>query len=171
MKKILKNLILLVVIAIGSTSCSPEEVVPVGNPDAIIPQLQGNWKVSKVNQIDRYALDKGFPYKTLDITNLYPYTSIEATFNVDSQGKPTTFSINTGSAPINIKVKSGNWSTDNDKAPKLIYLVNGSDSSIVELGNYSSLASNQMILRLTRYQMTSKGPVAALSYDYVMDKK
>ncbi|SMC68111.1 DUF5004 domain-containing protein [Pedobacter nyackensis] len=148
-------------------SCKPEDFGPIGEPQNIVKSIQGNWGLTKVTQIDQDASTKGFPYKQLDITAVYPYTDLAVAFLGDAQGNPTTFTITSGNSPKITDLTSGNWTVDNVKAPTAISLKNGTVVNILSIGSYISLKSGKLIIKKDK-KLNGK---VILSYQYEFTKK
>jgi hypothetical protein len=148
------------------TSCKPESFKDFESANAFsVAKLQGNWKVTKVTQTDEFAASKGFPYKTLDLTNLFKQNEIVLTFNA-SAGAPSTYTINYGTAAKLLGVNNGNWLLDNIEQPQMLTLASGTDSAKMTMANYSLLASNKLML----VQKKSIGNKLVLSYTYEFSK-
>ena len=163
MKKLFSAYILLAFLLLG---CKPESFKPLGQRNVYLAQIPGTYKLTRVVQSDVKAVKNNYPYKTLDITNKFPFTDFEVTINAFT-GATGTFTTKPGNSPAVIPLASGNWSVDNAQAPKLLYFVNGSDSTRLELGNYTSLRNNQLTLR--RVRTLDGKPV--IQYDYEFTKK
>jgi hypothetical protein len=163
MKKLFITNIFFVLLLFG---CRPDSFRQVGERNNYVSQITGSYKLSKVLQSDVKAVKNNYPYKTLDLTTMLPYTDFEVTLNPSTNGVGT-FTTKQGNAPAVIRLASGNWSVDNQDAPKMLYFVNGTDSVKIEFGNYTGLRSNQLNLRQVRY-LDGK-PV--IHYDYQFTKK
>ena len=162
MKKILATYIIALVLF----GCKPDSFRPVGERTNYVSQMAGNFKLTKVIQSDVKAVKNNYPYKTLDLTNSLSFTDFEMTLNPATNGKGT-FTTKPGNAPMIIRLASGNWTVDNQDAPKMMYFINGTDSVKMEMGSYTSLRNNQLSLRVVR---TLDGkPV--IYYDYQFTKK
>ncbi|MCO4294391.1 DUF5004 domain-containing protein [Solitalea sp. MAHUQ-68] len=166
MKKILSTAIILLPMVLSIVSCQPEDVKPVGEPVNIVSGLSGEWSTEQVIQIDNDAVKKGFPYQRLDITSLYPYTTMKLILSTDNDGNPTTFSFDPGSAPSLIPISSGDWSVDSEIAPSVITLTNGGNSVDVQIANYTSLRNDELVLKVVK--TLSGKPV--LTYEYHFKK-
>jgi hypothetical protein len=163
MKKIFSAHIILVFLLMA---CRPESLKPIGERNNYLTQLPGTYKITKVVQSDVKAVKNNWPYKTLDITNRFPFAEFELTINA-STGNSGAFTTKAGNAPAVISHASGNWSVDNADAPKQIYFVSANDTVRLELGNYTSLRNNQLMLR--RVRTLDGKPV--IQYDYEFTKK
>jgi hypothetical protein len=148
-------------------SCKPEEFAPIGEPQNVVKSMQGTWGLTKVTQIDQDASTKGFPYKQLDITSVYPYTDLNLAFLGDAQGNPSTFTITSGNSPKIADLTSGSWSVDNVKAPTTITLKNGTVTNSLSIGSYVSLKSGKLIIKRDK-KLNGK---VILSYQYEFTKK
>lgn len=159
--------ILFAICILSIWSCKPEEFAPIGEPQNIVKSIQGNWGLTKVTQIDQDASTKGFPYKQLDITSVYPYADLALAFVGDAQGNPTTFTITSGNAPKIADLTSGNWTVDDVKAPTSISLTNGTVTNSLSIGSYVSLKAGKLIIKRDK-KLNGK---VILSYQYEFTKK
>jgi hypothetical protein len=165
MKKIKYIILSLCILSVWG--CKPEEFGPIGAEENILKELQGTWTLSKVTQKDEDAATKGFPYKELDITNVYPYKELVIALQGDAAGTPTTFTITPGNAPKISDFNTGTWTVDNVKAPTVITIKNGTTTSDLTLGSYAELKTGKFYLKKVR---KSNGK-AILSYTYQFTKK
>lgn len=166
MKKII-YLLLASAVTVSFYSCRPEAFKPVGDPVGNIRALTGTWKLTKVLQTDADAQKKGFPFQTLDLTNVFPYSDFTMTFNSNGS-TPTTFATIPGAAPKIISLSNGNWIVDNAAAPKNLTLVNGTDTSRVVLGSYPNSVRPTLKLRQERKDAAGK---VMIIYDYEFTKQ
>lgn len=164
----MKNIkhIVLGLFIISLWSCKPEQFGPIGSDSNVLKEMQGTWRLSKVTQIDQDATTKGFPYKQLDITNVYPYKDLVIALQGDVAGTPTTFTITQGGSPKISDFNSGTWAVDNNTAPNLITLKNGTSTSDLTLGSYAGLKSGKFYLKRIR---KSNGKII-VSYQYEFTK-
>lgn len=153
--------------ALSIWSCKPEKFEPITTDVNVVKQMQGTWTLSSVIQVDEDAKTKGFPYKQLDVTNVYPYKDLVLSFQGDAQGNPSTFSITSGNAPRITELTSGNWSVDNGQAPTNIILKNGTTQSLLTFSSYTGLKSGKLNIKKVKM---SNGKVI-LSYQYEFTKK
>lgn len=166
MKKI-KYIVLALLIA-SVWGCKPEEFGPiVGSEQNVVKDLQGNWSLTKVTQVDQDAVTKGFPYKELDITSIYPYKELSITLQGDASGSPGAFTITPGNSPKISDFNTGTWSVDNAVAPTVITLKNGATSSNLTLGSYAYLKSGKFYLKKEK---KFNGKVI-VSYQYEFTRK
>ena len=165
MYKIFKTGTLIAMSAILFTACRPEAHKELGPPRDVLSSIQGTWKLTKATQVDEDALRKGFPYKELDITNLFPYTNFVLTLNLNN-GAPGTFATTPGSSPKIIKLTSGNWSVDNAEYPKEITLTSGSVTEKVTLGGYPVGSSNALKLKAERRDAGTGKLLISYSYEF-----
>jgi len=148
------------------TSCKPESFKDFESNSAFsLAKMQGTWKVTKVTQTDEFAASKGFPYKTIDLTNLFKQNEITITFNV-SAGAPSGYTINYGTAAKLLVVGNGNWLLDNLEQPQKLDLASGSDTAKMTMANYSLLANNKLML----VQQKKQGNKLVTSYTYEFSK-
>jgi hypothetical protein len=146
-------------------SCKPEEFGPIVNsPSNVLQQMQGTWALTKVTQIDEAATKNGFPYKQIDITNIYSYKDLVLTIQGETTG---AFTINPGNSPKISDIISGTWSVDNVQAPTTFILKNGTTTNNLTVGSYADLAKGKMYL--IRTKSLNNKPV--LSYKYEFTKK
>lgn len=147
--------------------CKPEEFGPITSEVNVVKQMQGTWGLTKVTQVDEDAKTKGFPYRELDITNIYPYKDLTVVLQLDASGKPTTFSITNGNSPKISSLNTGDWTVDNQLAPTAITLKNGNLTDALSLGAYTGLSSGKLYLKRNK----SIAGKLILSYQYEFTKK
>lgn len=164
--KTLKYLILAICM-ISLWSCKPEKFAPITTDINIVKQIQGTWALSKVTQIDQDASTKGFPYKQVDITSVYPYTDLVLAFIGDAQGNPSTFTITPGNSPKIVDLTSGTWSVNDPMAPTAIELKNGTVINTLSIGSYIGLKSGVLTIKKDK-KLNGK---VLLSYQYEFTKK
>lgn len=157
---------LLAVILISS--CKPENYKPVGSAVTPIGSLAGTWKITSVTQRDEDAANKGFPYIQSDLTDVFHYTDFTLTLNTNGK-TPTTFATVPGNSPAIIHLTSGNWTVDDPLYPKVLTLVNGTDTARVTLGAYPTGASPTLKITLAKHDASS-GKLL-ISYNYVFTKQ
>jgi hypothetical protein len=146
------------------SSCRPDEIkdyTTVDNGNAA--SLVGTWNGTSVNQRDVGAENKNFPYKNQDITAALQFNNVKLTLNGTTSG---TFSINYGTAPQFFKFNSGNWSVDNPSKAGILYLVNGSDSIVMNIGSYNFLVQNKLQLKQTKSLLGKP----AIIYEFMFSK-
>jgi len=160
------NFPILLMLSMLVFSCRPEAFKEIGTANNNLSALTGTWQIVKVLQTDADAQKKGFPYQTMDLTNVFPYTEFKMTFNT-SANAPTTFTVTPGNAPRIIPMTSGNWKADNVEAPKVLTLTSGTESSIVTLGSYPTGANPNLKLRQERKDPSGK---VLIIYDYEFKK-
>lgn len=164
--------------AIFFAACTPVEHKELGTPRNIIESLSGTWKLIKATQVDEDAKKKGFPFKEMDITTLFPYTNFVLTLNVTG-GTPATFTTTPGSSPKIIKLASGSWTVDNAESPKDITLTSGAITEKVTLGGYPVGANNTLKLKVERYDVPpppvppaqAVAPKLLITYSYEFAKQ
>jgi hypothetical protein len=153
-----------IALTMSLSSCRPDEIkeyTAVNNGNAT--DLVGIWNGVSVNQRDVGAENKNFPYKNQDITAALQFNSVKLTLNGTTSG---TFSINYGSAPPFFKFNSGNWSVDNASKVGIVYLVNGTDSIVLNMGSYNYLLQNKLQLKQTKTLLGK----AAIVYEFLFSK-
>lgn len=164
--KTLKYFTVLAVV-LSVFGCKPEEFGPIANKVEVLKQMQGSWGLTKVTQVDQDAATKGFPYKELDITSIYPYKDLTIALQGDASGTPTTFTITNGNAPKIADLTSGTWAVDDAMAPTTITLKNGTVTNLLKLGSYAGLSSGKFYLTRNK---SINGKVI-ISYKYEFTKK
>jgi hypothetical protein len=147
------------------TGCRPDGYEPVGGTNDNITAISGAWKLTKVTQTDVESQRKGFPYTTEDLTTVFNYTTLQLTFNV-SNGAPSTFTINNGSAPPITGITSGSWSVDDPKSPKTITLKNGTVTETMTLGGYPNSVNSKLKVKVTRIDAATNKPLIAYDYEF-----
>jgi Domain of unknown function (DUF5004) len=165
MKILLKKTLLFFAVAMLFAACTPAEHKEIGAPRNVLASLAGTWKLTKATQVDEDASKKGFPYKELDITALFPYTNFVLTLNLTG-GVPGTFTTTPGSSPKIIKLTSGNWAVDNTEYPKDITLTSGAITEKVTLGGYPVGASNTLKLKVERKDAATGKLLISYSYEF-----
>lgn len=164
--KNLKYIFLFICIA-AVWGCKPEKFGPITTSADVVKQMQGSWALTSVVQVDEAALTKGFPYKQLDITNVYAYKDLVISFQGDAQGNPGSFTITPGNSPKISDVTSGTWSVDDPKAPLVVTLKNGTVQSQLLFSSYVGLSGGKLSLKRTK----SLNGKPLLSYQYTFTKK
>jgi hypothetical protein len=164
MKRI-KLFLLAPIIALLVFACRPDEYKKLGLPSENIAALAGTWKLSKVIQTDEDAARKGFPYQTMDVTSVFPYSDFRLTFNTNGN-TASTFATMPGNAPKIIRLTSGNWAVDDPAYPKLLTLSNGSDTTRITLGSYPRGSSPNLKIRLERRDSASNKLLISYSYEF-----
>src|SRR6476661_828931 len=114
MKKILFQVCIAGSIALGMSSCHPDNDYTLSAPADRLAQLSGTWKLQNVIQTDLIAKGNNFadpsrPEVSLisrDITEAAPFTDLAVTFQLNN-ALPGTFTINYGNAPKIFKVSTG----------------------------------------------------------------
>jgi hypothetical protein len=163
-RKTINSLLAVSVLAVSVWSCRPDEIKEysaVNNGSAT--SLVGTWNGASVIQRDVGAENKNFPYKSQDITSALQFNTLKLTLNGSTSG---TFSINYGSAPQFFKFSSGNWTVDNVNKVGKLYLVNGVDSIVLDMGSYNYLLQNKLQLKQTKFLLGKP----AIIYEYLFTK-
>jgi len=150
------------------TGCKPENYKPLGKLASPAASLAGTWKITSVTQKDEDAANKGFPYQTADLTQVFPYTDFTLTLNMNGT-TPTTFTTTPGNSPKIINLASGNWMVDDPAYPKVLTLVSGTDTASVTLGSYPTGANTSLKITLAKHDAAS-GKLL-ISYSYVFTKQ
>ncbi len=164
MKRILYTMLAFTVA--GLFSCKREDFKTVGDAAAFKTEsMAGTWTASRVLQTDEDAIRKNFPYKNLDVTTDFGFNQTKLTLNVNGS-TPSTFSVAYGTAPKLFKHTAGNWAVDNLSKPTKLYLINGTDSVKININNYTSLANNQLSVKMLRNGFGK----SQVGYDYLFTK-
>jgi hypothetical protein len=165
MKNVFKILTIIPLLGIILFACQPADYKEIGVPVQNISALAGTWKLSKVTQTDEDAARKGFPFTTLDLTSIFPYTDFKLTLNTNGN-TPTTFATTPGNSPRVIRLASGNWTTDDPKYPKVLTLVNGTDTSRVTLGSYPTGSTGALKLRQEKRDATTNRLLISYNFEF-----
>lgn len=165
---IMKRTIAIIGVLVLLAGCKPENYKPVGKLASPTASLAGTWKISSVTQKDEDAANKGFPYQTADLTQVFPYTDFTLTLNMNGT-TPTTFTTAPGNSPRIISLASGNWTVDDPNYPKVLTLVNGTDTANVTLGGYPTGANTS--LKVTLAKRDASSGKLLISYSYVFTKQ
>jgi hypothetical protein len=173
MKNILQKLLLPLFVVLAFYSCRPDDFKDLGAPAAATSSLAGTWKLNKVLQTDEDAKNKGFTYapiniQQMDVTSIFPYTDFKFTLNMNGN-TPSTFSTTPGNAPKIIKLASGNWVVDDPNYPKVISMINGTDTAKITLGAYPMGATP--ILKVTSEKRDAATGKLLISYTYEFTKQ
>lgn len=165
----MKNIkyLILAILAVSIWSCKPEKFEPITTDLDVVKHMQGTWTVTSVIQVDENAKTQGFPYKTLDITNIYPYKEMVISLQGDANGNPGTFTITSGNSPKLSDLSSGTWSVDNMQAPTVITLKNGTAQAQLNLTTYAGLKAGKLNIK----KVKRAGGKDILSYQYEFVKK
>ena len=158
------KLLLLLFAGLVLHGCRPEPFSSLGLPTGNLNALNGTWKLNRVTQTDADAQKKGFPFQSLDITNILPYTQFQMNFNVPAK----TFTTTPGTAPKIIPLATGNLIFDNETAPKNLTLVNGTDTARIVLGAYPNSVNPNLKLKVERKDAAGK---VLIIYDYEFIKQ
>lgn len=165
MKILLKKSLLVLTAAVFFAACTPEAHKEIGEQRNVLASLEGTWKLTKATQVDESAKAKGFPFKEIDITNLFPYTDFKLTLNLNA-GAPGTFTTTPGASPKIIKLTSGSWAVDDAQQPKNITLSSGATTEVTTLGGYPVAASNTLKLKVERKEAATGKVVVSYSYEF-----
>ena len=165
MKILFKTSLLIVTVAVFFAACTPVEHKELGAPRKIVESLNGTWKLINAKQVDEDASRKGFPFKELDITTLFPYTNFVLKLDL-AGGAPSSFTTTPGSSPRIIKLASGTWTVDNIDNPKDITLTNGVTTEKITLGGYPVGAASTLKLKVERKDAGSGKLLITYSYEF-----
>jgi len=164
----MKQILIITILSVAAIfhACRPDDYKEVGTPGDRVALLEGTWKVTRVVQQDVDAIQEGFPYKELDVTDVAPFTSSTLRLTLND-GQPATFSANRGTAPFFLPATSGAWSVDNVSTPGEITLGTGASAVTVQLGSYVLLGGNKMQFTISRKQ----GDATVMAYVYELTKQ
>lgn len=165
MQKLFRIGLMMLSVSLLLTACQPDAHKELSEPRNVLESLGGTWKLIKATQTDEAAKAKGFPFKELDLTTIFPYTDFRLTLNLNN-GVPGTFTTTPGASPKIIKLTSGNWTVDNTQYPKNITLTNGPLNEITMLGGYPVGASNTLKLKVERKEAATGKVVVSYSYEF-----
>ncbi len=107
MRTIFKTLLLSLLLVSGCslTSCNDTDDGSYVAPITQYEKISGKWLLNSITQVDETTS------KTMTLTNLFDFGSFVINLNTDSNGEPTTFSVE-GTAPELLPV-SGSWKLAN----------------------------------------------------------
>lgn len=166
-------MLFIVTIVMLLNGCRPESYKSIGTPTDAVSSLSGNWKLTRVIQTDENAKTNGFSYdpinvQTADLTSSFPFTDFGLTLNF-SNGLPSTFTTAPGNSPKVIKMLSGKWVLDDPKYPKVISLINGTDTALITLGSYP--LGSSPVLKIAQQKVDASDGTLLISYSYEFTKK
>lgn len=169
MKSII-NFKLVFALVMLAFACQPDDDFPeLVDPLAIKPGvLSGTWKVAKVVQYDKEALDNGFPpdVQQRDITSVFPFSEYTIKFDLDASGRPAAFTVTPGNAPNFLNLASGLWSVDDFVFTTRIMLSNpaqvGESSFRVKVLN-----RDQIRLQIVRNDLNDNTEYSFYEYEFV----
>jgi len=169
MKKNSRILLILLAAIITLNACRPDKFEDTGAVRNVKTSFGGTWKLSKVTQKDEDAAQKGFPYSTLDLTTLFPYTDYSITLNVTNSGQTTTFTTTPGNSPAVIAVANGDWSAGPTQYPTYLAFKQGSATDTLTLGSYP--AGGRNVLQLKKERRDASTGKLLVSYTYEFTKQ
>ncbi|WP_126969599.1 DUF5004 domain-containing protein [Gynurincola endophyticus] len=149
------------------TGCRPDAFKEIGDAVKPVESITGQWKLRKVTQSDINAVEKGFPYKTLDITDVLPYQDV--TFSLAfSNGAPGSFATGNASGLDLFDFENGTWGVDDINAPSVIYLINNNDSATLTIGSYpNSVNHNTLIISVIKKDEETNKELIRYDYEFV----
>ncbi|RYY62271.1 MAG: DUF5004 domain-containing protein [Chitinophagaceae bacterium] len=162
----MKNKLVYLLLVLLVAGCQPDAHKEVGEVRNIVQSLNGTWKLTKVTQRDEEATRKGFPFRDLDLTTVFPYSDFTLTLNTDGSG-PTTYTSVQGNAPQILKTPSGSWTVDDPTYPGVITLGAGASGDAIRLGAYPVGAETNLSLTVQR----KDGDKLVMSYIYEFSKQ
>lgn len=161
--------IFLYILTIGflMAGCRPDAFKEIGDPLKPVESITGQWKLRKVTQSDINAVEKGFPYKTLDITDVLPYQDV--TFSLAlTNGAPGSFTTENAVGLDLFEFENGTWGVDDINAPKVIYLINNNDSTTITIGSYpNSVNHNTLIISVIKKDEETNKELIRYDYEFV----
>lgn len=165
--------IVTIVLAVCSTlllwSCKPDAIKDYEAPASAfkLADLSGTWKMGSLMQSDEDAVTKGFPYKTVDLTQAVNASQVKFTINMNAAA-PGTFAIDHGTGTKLFKSTTGNWLVDDQGKPSQMWFVNGTDTVKFVIQGYNNILQNKkLVLKRTR----KLGTKAVSTYTYTFDKQ
>jgi hypothetical protein len=167
----MKKNIAIIVLAISAlfASCRPEKIKPYesAGSNGDIASLATVWTGSSAMQTDNNAVNKNFPYKTLDISQALQIGQWKLTLNA-AGNTPGVFTMEYGTAPSFFKFSSGNWKVDDAIKAGKVYLINdaGTDTLSFTLGSYQNLLNNKLVLTTQKFLLGKP----AVTYEYTFVK-
>ena len=150
MMKTYKQIAMALVAVAVLSACKPDEMKnyePVES--GTIKLVAGTWTGTSVLQRDNDSERKNFPYKNMDVTGFLDFTKVKLTLQ-ESNGQPTTFSVDHGTAVPIFKITTGTWKVDNAEKVGTLWLINAADTIKLTLGTYDLLSQNKMQLRQSK---------------------
>ncbi len=161
--KLLQQISVLAMLLLTFAACKPDPFKEIGDPVQQISNISGQWKLAKVTQFDQDAIRKGFPYRSLDITDVFNYADVTLNLSL-SNGAPGSFTTENAAGLEIFDVLSGTWSVDNITAPGEAYLTDGNDTTTITLGSYpNGWSGNKLIVSKIKADATGE---PAIRYDY-----
>ncbi len=169
-----RNIYILIIILAGIiVSCKPEDFKPIGEPKSKVELLNGSWTISKVNQTDVNAANKGFPMEVqqMEITNSFPanpFTDLSINFNSVSGN----FTVSKGNSFSNWP-NSGNWEFDNPSYPSKLMLYTTTDTITLGISNLSNLnaLTPKITFREVKQLQSGNKMIDVIYYDYTFTKQ
>lgn len=163
MKRIWQTGLMLMMAALLFTNCRPDAFKDAGAPRDIATSLTGTWKLRKAVQVDEDAARKGFPYKELDITTIYPYTDF--VLKLDA-GSPGNFTTTPGASPKIIRFTSGTWTLNDPQFPSALLLKNGTVTDTATLGGYPVGAATTLKLKVQKKDASTGKLLISYTYEF-----
>ena len=142
----------IVAIALFTTSCKKIKYDEIGESISLEKNLIGNWKLDSIIEVDQLAVDKGFPafVQRQNITALYPYSSITASFTDGGTGKAGSYNfVNTGNAPL-FFAPSGSWSYFENGAATRVKLTGTNRTDSMDFAKAYRVTDNKLSVRINR---------------------
>lgn len=166
--KYIKIAMIAAVGLVAAIGCKREEFSSPAPSGDVLSTLTGSWRLAKATQKDEGAEIKNSPYVTMDITSLFPYTDYRLTLT-GTAGNKGTYTAVPGNSPKIIKYNTGNWEVDDVTNPKMIWFINGTDTTKMQIGSYPTSFNASFKLKQTKIDVATGKP--AITYDYEFVKQ
>lgn len=164
--KSFKHTLYILSTMIFMVACQPDPFKEIGDPFVPMESISGNWKLNKVTQTDINAEEKAFPYKSLDITDVFPYQDVTLSLNL-TNGAPGTFTISNSQGLDLFDSESGTWSVNQIQAPSIIYLIDNSDSTEITIGSYPNVLNSSLVLSIIRVEDGTNKNIIRYDYEFI----
>ncbi len=142
----------IVAITLFTTSCKKISYSEIGEAVSLEKNLIGNWKLDSIIQVDQLAVDKGFPafVQRQNITALFPYSTLTASFTDGGTGKSGTYTItNPGNAPL-FFAPAGNWSYFDNGAAVRVKLAGTNRTDSMDFAKAYRVTDNKLSVRINK---------------------
>ncbi len=152
MKKIiLASVVLFFCATIIVSSCKKIEYAEIGESISLQKNLIGNWKLDSIIQVDQNAVDKAFPafVQKLNITSLFPYNTVAASFTDNGAGGGTFTFTNPGNAPLFVG-NTGSYAFIDNGGPVRVKLTTGARLDTLDFAKAFRASDNKLALRYNR---------------------
>ncbi|RZM00514.1 MAG: DUF5004 domain-containing protein [Pedobacter sp.] len=163
MKRIWQTAMSLITVALLVTGCQPDAFKDAGAPRDVKSSIIGTWKLTKATQVDEESARKGFPYRELDITTIYPYTDF--VLKLDA-GEPGNFTTTPGASPRIIRFATGTWTLNDPEFPSALLLKNGTTTDTATLGGYPVGAATTLKIKLRKKEAATGKLLISYTYEF-----